>query len=161
MTNDVLSKFSRDCLADAGWTKVRRIDIGPHIRQLEADGYTVFEVAQEFLTRFGGLRLKYPHFRVPEHDDSCHFDAAAASRRISKYTVARYAEAIGKPVCPVGAAFHDHMVLMMTERGIVYAAFEDALIRLAQSPIDMINNLCEGRDGHEYIPLPHWTADRK
>jgi len=161
MTNVVLSKFSRDCLADAGWTKGRRIDVGPHIRRLEADGYPVFEVARDFLTRFGGLRLKYPHFRVPAHDDSCHFDAAAASRRISKYTVARYAEAIGKPVCPVGAAFHDHMVLMMTERGLGYAAFEDALIRLAESPIDMINNLCEGRDGHEYIPLPHWTADRK
>lgn len=161
MTNDELGKTARECLARAGWTRVRRIDITPHIRQLEADGYTVFEVVREFLTSFGGLRLTYPHFRVPEHEDSCHFDAAESSRRISPHTVARYAEAIGKPVCPVGAAFHDHMVLMMTERGIVYAAFEDALVHIADSGAEAINSLCEGRDDHDEIPLPHWNDDRE
>lgn len=161
MTSGELSGFSRESLARAGWTRDRRIDIAPHVRQLEADGYPVFEVVREFLARFGGLRLQYPDFRVPTHDDSCHFDAAEASRRISPYTVARYSEAIGKPVCPVGAAFHDHMVLMMTERGVVYAAFEATLVRIADSGVEAINSLCEGRDDHEEIPLPHWNDDRK
>ena len=161
MTNGELSRTSRDCLARAGWTRDRRIDIAPYVRQLEVDGYTVFEVVRGFLANFGGLRLKYPDFRVPEREDSCHFDAAEASQRISPYTVARYAEAIGKPVCPIGDAFHDHMVLMMTERGVVYAAFEGTLVRIADSGIEAINELCEGRDDHEEIPLPHWNDDRE
>jgi hypothetical protein len=150
---------SRDCLARAGWTRGRRIDIAPQLRQLEAEGYTVFEAVRDFLARFGGLRLTYPHFRVPEHDDSCHFDAAEAAGRVSKHTVQRYTETIGKPVCPIGAAFHDHMVLMMTEQGVVYAAFEGALVRIADSGVEAINSLCEGRDDHDEIPLPHWNDD--
>ena len=159
--NGELSRAARESLGRAGWTRDRRIDIAPYVRQLEADGYTVFAVVREFLTRFGGLRLAYPHFRVPEHDDSCHFDAAEASQRISRYTVAAYTDALGKPVCPIGDAFHDHMVLMMTERGVVYAAFEDTLLRIADSGIDAINSLCEGQDDHEQIPLPHWNDYRK
>ena len=158
--NGELSKAARESLARAGWTRDRRIDIAPYVRQLEDDGYTVFAVVREFLTRFGGLRLTYPHFRAPGRDDSCHFDAAEASQRISRYTVAAYAEALGKPVCPIGDAFHDHMVLMMTERGVVYAAFEDTLVHVADSGIDAVNDLCEGRDDHERIPLPHWYDDR-
>lgn len=161
MTNRELGTAARACLARAGWTKARQVDIAPHVRQLEEHGYTVFDAVRAFLRPFGGLRLTYPHFRVPEHEDSCHFDAAEASRRISPHTVARYAAAIGKPVCPIGAAFHDHMLLMMTERGRVYAAFEDALVHIADSGVEAINSLCEGRDGHDEIPLPHWNGDRK
>lgn len=160
MTDGELGPRARDCLARAGWTPRRRIDIAAHVRQLEADGYPVFEAVRDFLSRFGELTLRYPHFRVPAHEDSCHFDAAAATRSISSRTITAYAEAIGKPVCPIGAAFSGHMTLLMTERGAVYAAYEDTLIRLAESPVDAINELCEGRDDHQRIPLPGFFDDR-
>jgi hypothetical protein len=155
-----LGRTARACLARSGWQPDRRIDPDPQTRRLEADGYTVFEVVREFLARFGELELRYPHFRVPEEEDSCHFDAAGAAAAIAPQTVQAYAQAIGKPVCPIGEAYGRHMVLLMTERGAAYAGYEDALIKLANKPTELIDALCEGRDELERIALPHWFDQR-
>ena len=161
MTGGGLGRPALDCLARAGWTAQRRTDAGPHIRQLEADGYTVSETVREFLARFGGLRLTYPHFRVPHEEDSCHFDAADAARGIFPSTVAKWAAGVGEPLCPVGEAFSGHMTLLMTPRGAIYAGFEDTLLHLADTPEEAINHLCEGRDDERRIALPGFFDDRR
>jgi len=161
LTDGGLGRHARACLARAGWTAQRRTDIGPHLRQLEADGYAVSETVREFLARFGGLRLTYPHFRVPQENDSCHFDAAEAARGIFPATVAKWAEGVGEPLCPIGEAFSGHMTLVMTPSGAVYAGFEDTLVHVGDTPVDAINSLCEGREDERRIPLPGFFDDRR
>jgi hypothetical protein len=161
VTQEELSPAARGALSRAGWRPDRQVDPAPQVRRLEADGYEVSEAVRGFVTRFGGLELRYPHFRVPGDEDSCHFDAAAAAAAVDPQIVAAYAQAIGKPLCPIGEAYGRHMVLMMTERAVTYAGYEDTLIRLAGSPDELINVLVQDSGESERIALPHWFDDRR
>ena len=46
---------------------------------------------------------------------------------------------------PVGQAQRNHLVLMMSDEGAVYGAFEDFVVQVGCDGMDAINALCEGR----------------
>jgi hypothetical protein len=160
LTSGGLRNPALGCLARAGWTPQRHVDVAPYVRQLEEDGYTVPDAVRAFLSRYGGLRLTFPHFRVPTDEDSCHFDAAAAARRVFPTTVAKWSGGVGEALCPVGEAYGDHMTLTMTRSGAVYAGLDGTLIQLGDSPEQAINHLCEGRDDERRVPLPGFFDER-
>jgi hypothetical protein len=63
-----------------------------------------------------------------------------------------YGRRIGGEVCPVGEAFHDHMVLCMDGRGAVYGGYDSFLCRVGSSGEDAIEALCSGRTPEEMPP---------
>ena len=147
-----LTNNARERLTAAGWTEGRRISTDALENDNHESGFFVSEKATSFLREFGYLRLTYPHFRVPEHVDWCHFDASLAAGNAVPETIADYEEAIGSRLTVIGEARSDHMVLCMDEEGRVFGGFEDVLVKFGDSGIDAINCLCDGGEG-EVIAL--------
>lgn len=141
------SGFTRECLQDAGWTENRSIPTSAFVEANRDAGFLVSEKAISFLSRFGDLELRYPHFRVPKHDDKCSFDATFAAQMAIPGLISDYERAIGSRLTVIGEACHQHMTLCMDEEGRVYGGFEDTLVKFGESGEDAIVCLCEGREG--------------
>lgn len=137
---------TQKCLDEAGWGRDRKIDVESMVAVLHADGYEISTTVREFLQRFGELVLNYPHYRNPALVDHCHFDAATAARNVFPQQVTAWTDTARKTLCPVGEAFHDHMTLVMSPDGQVYAGLDDYLYFVGPSPKDAIESLCEGRE---------------
>lgn len=134
-------------LHQAGWSEERRIDISEYEKCLKAEGYPVLTVVVDFLERFGGLRVVYPHYRVPETNDEFWIDPMIAAADIYIERVSEdYNQRVGAHLCVIGEAFSRHMTVMMSPDGKVYAGYDDTLIRVGDSGIDAIEALCTGRD---------------
>lgn len=137
------------CLQSAGWTGTYRMDASAIAKSLRDLGITVFPAWMAFVERFGGLRLTYPHFRDPTISDHCHFDAVAAANGIFPDRLKAWELRLGLPLGPIGEAFHDHMTLVMTPSGDVYAGMDDVLCRIARSGEEAVDALCEGKEPEE------------
>ncbi len=132
-------------LSAAGWTPDRRIDVSKYRAAYEEYGHTIFTTVLTFLEQFGGLKLRFPHFRVPDSMDGCNFHADVWARVEPNY-LREYENHIGQAVVPMGAARSEHMYLLMTAGGAMYACFEDILCFVGQDHVDALNSLCEGRE---------------
>lgn len=67
-----MTRFSPATIAllqQAGWSDDRRVDTSEYEKCLKSEGYPVHAVVVDFLERFGGLRVTYPHHRVPQAYD--------------------------------------------------------------------------------------------
>lgn len=140
-----LSEQTIQSLKAAGWNFDRRIDIQEYVAAYKKEGHDVFPVAITFLEQFGGLKLRYPHFRVKGEFDSCNFDALIAAR-VGPSWLHEYENHIGSKVIPIGAAFSQHTYLLMTESGAVYAVYEDLVLFVGDNYISALNALCEGHE---------------
>ena len=63
--------FSENALAilhQAGWSEDYRYDTSGYINLLQSAGYHVHAVARDYMQRFGGLVIHYPHLN-PEIND--------------------------------------------------------------------------------------------
>jgi hypothetical protein len=114
------------------------------VAALASDGYVVSPAVEKFLASFGGLSLSYPHYRDPTLADRCHLDAALAAENVFAEQVSYWSSRVGSELCPVGEAFSDHMTMVMTDDGAVYAGFDETLVRLGNSGTEALNTLCEG-----------------
>lgn len=142
-----LTENARKCLVKADWRDGRSIDTNAFEQANRESGLLVSEKALSFLREFGNLRLTFPHYRVPEHEDSCHFDAFFAAGNAIPDAIKEYENAVGRPLSVIGEARSDHMTLCMDKDGRVYGGFEDVLVKFGNSGIDAINCLVEGGDG--------------
>lgn len=144
------SAETRDLLQQAGWSEDRRIDTSEYEKCLKSEGYPVHAVVVDFLKRFGGLRVVYPHPRVPQTNDEFQIDPMVAAAHICLERVTEdYNERIGAQLCVIGEAFDYHMTLMIDPNGKVYAGYDDTLIYVGNSGVDAIEAICSGRDKPE------------
>lgn len=145
------STTTEKCLLQSGWNPERSVDAAGYKEQLESEGYLVDTVILEFLTRFGGLYVEHPHAKVPGAIDHFSLNPVEAADSICYERVATYEERVGEKLCVVGEAFRRHMVLMMSSSGVVYAAYDDTLVRVGNSGQDALEALCTGRE-LEHVP---------
>jgi hypothetical protein len=142
----VFSDQSMRCLEKAGWRVDRHVDTSRYEAVWRERGFGVGQLAIKFLSEFGGLSLRYPHFRAPSCEDGCHFIADQASANAQDWRLRQFERALGSHLTVIGEAFSDHMTLLMDEGGRVYGGFENILVRVGDSGADAINALCEGRE---------------
>lgn len=102
--------------------------------------------ALAFLKKYGGFRFYYPHAKVKNMGDEMHFDVLIVTRHTVAATVAIYGKLIGKELCPIGEAARGYLMLMMDEAGVVYASFDDLLLKVGVSGSDAIEAFCSGRE---------------
>jgi hypothetical protein len=134
------------CLEKAGWRLNRHVDTTRFEAALRERGLSVSAPAIEFLSEFGGLALRYPHFRAQGREDGCNFLADVAAAGAQEWRIQEYEMALGSRLTVIGRAFSDHMTVVMDEGGRVYAGFEDVLVNVGKSGADALNALCEGRE---------------
>lgn len=150
-----MKEFSRETLEllqQAGWSEERIVDIGEYEKNLKSEGYLIHAVIVDFLKRFGGLRLVYPHHRVPQHNDEFIIDPSVAAADIYPEKVTEdYSERVGMPLCVIGEAFSRHMTVMMASDGKVYAGYDDTLILVGNSGVDAIEAFCRGGEMPELL----------
>jgi hypothetical protein len=147
MTNDfALSPVTESLVRAAGWTPDRQTDISTYVKSLAGEGYTIPTTVSSFLSSFGGLRVRHPHHRVPGTDDSFHFDPIRAVSRNFKENIDAFADRIGRPVVPVGEAFTDYMVLLMSADGRFFAGLDDLLVFVGNDPAEALETLCTGKE---------------
>lgn len=141
------SQRTLEVLYKAGWSEERFVDTSEYEKRLKLEGYPIYEVVVDFLKSFGGLRLVYPHFRVPQEQDEFIIDPILAAADIYAENVTEdYSERVGTALCVIGEAFSRHMTVMMASDGKVYAGYTDVLILVGNSGVDAIEALCRGQE---------------
>jgi hypothetical protein len=141
-----LSARTAECLARSGWTSGTAINTEKYESCLKDGGFSVHKAALDFLKKYGGFRIHYPHARVEDMEDEMHFDPLITTRHIHPDKVATYGKIIAKHLCPIGEAARGYLVLMMDENGEVYAGYDDFFAKVGTSGVDAIETLCSGKE---------------
>jgi SUKH-3 immunity protein len=128
-----------DVLRQAGWLPGRSQDIA-EVRSLpQSRGYRIGETVEQFLREFTGITINFIRNGRP---DSIWFDAQRASALSDPEWVTHYEERTKTSLVPVGFSNHEHlMLLMQSDEGGFYAAFDDYLCALGPEVDEMIENL--------------------
>jgi hypothetical protein len=142
----VFSAETRALLQQAGWSEDRYVDTSEYEKSLKSEGYPLHEIVLDFLKRFGGLRVVYPHHRVKDEKDEFYINPTVAVAGIGSGWVEEYSERVGALLCVIGQAFSYHMALVMDSDGRVFAGYDDTLIHVGNSGTDAIEAIYSGRD---------------
>lgn len=147
-----VSKRMSECLNRSGWYPNRTIDATTFVVSLNSAGFVVHKAAEDFLTEYGGLRIKYPHAKVTDMEDEMHFDPLIVITHITAAAVNEYAKVLDRKLCPIGEAARGYLTLMMDETGKVYGSYDEFFASIGSSGADAIDGLCSGRE-LEVIPM--------
>lgn len=136
-----MSEVSLKYLTDGGWDETRSVDISPYVEVLQAEGYDVNSFARDFLTKFGGLELMQPAFRVENKLEKLHFNPIIASDRTFRDHVEAYEERVNESLVIIGEALNGHFLLMMSDTGKVYGSYDKYLTILGNDYSEALDSL--------------------
>ncbi|GAA0178462.1 SUKH-3 domain-containing protein [Clostridium sediminicola] len=137
-----LSQATKNILEKAGWTSCRKIDIQSYIDALIEDEYEINDKAKIFLAEFGGLELIHPAYRVPNEMDKSHFDPICAISVIYRERVETYEERIGEKLIVIGQGYNEYLVLLISESGKIFGAYDDFLTCLGNNHFEALEAIC-------------------
>ena len=116
----LLRPQTRALLEAAGWSEQYTADIQSAIEKLERRDWQVFSVAQDFLRRFGGIRIDdgsstggSPRFHI-------FVDPIEAIRRTPRWELAMAEEKLERSLCPIAALENGHRVALVDEAGQLF-----------------------------------------
>jgi len=144
MDSRAFSTTTRALLKKAGWYDKRVIDTGVYEDTLRKRRYPVHECVLQFLREFGGLTVIHPHKHFPNEEDRFHLNASKAANSIDFSRVKSYSARIGTPLCVIGQAYREYMVLLMDSNERIYAGYDGLLIKVGDSAVEAIEALCTG-----------------
>lgn len=146
-----LSRESQKFLTNAGWNTTRHVNIASYLERLQAEGYKINHFAEEFLAQFGGLELFQPAYRVKYEYDKLHFNPLSTCDNIYKEQVENYEERVGDSLVVVGEAHNGYLVLMISEKGKVYGAYDNYLTLLGNDYFEALDSLFLCKETPEVI----------
>lgn len=132
-----ISDDAKSCLQRDGWQAGRQWPLDLLMRESSRRGYPLPLRVRDFLSEFGGLRVRLP---PPIHGALFDLDAVKAARRIDANDVAACHSRIRALVCPIGRIGSEAYHVLMDEHGRGFAAivFGD-LFSIASNETDLIN----------------------
>jgi hypothetical protein len=136
-----VSHRGQSALEGAGWRTDREVDVAPHRSALVAAGYTVWPALTAFIQAYAGLRIT---FERNQREDAIWFDPSAAVKWADERSVKAYEQRLGSRLAPVGYAYHDHLLLLASEGGQLFGAYDDFVADLGSTAADAVGNLIEG-----------------
>lgn len=148
-----ISPITRSVLQGVGWKPERRVSTIEWQHRLLSDGYKWLDVAQKFLSSFGGLII-----HPPKYEDALFGSGMLAidpllalgeSERIMNREVF-----IGIDLCPLGE-WNGESILLIDHGGRVYAETTYQVLLLGESPIDAIDLIIRA---HRYPDVIDGTA---
>lgn len=141
-----LSQSTKKILENAGWNSLRHIDIQPYQEALSLDGYEISDKAKTFFAEFGGLELVHPAYRVSNEIDHTHFDPLRAISGICHERVETYEERIGEKLVVIGEGYNEQLVLLISESGRIFGAYDDFLTCLGNNTFEALDAICQRKE---------------
>ncbi|CAM2876862.1 SUKH-3 immunity protein [Hathewaya histolytica] len=86
-----------------------------------------------------------PAFRRPKSTDKIYIDPIRGVNGIYRGNVLDYEERIGKSVVVIGETQNEQLVLLMSENGEFYVAFDDYLAKLGNNIYEVLDTFCESK----------------
>jgi hypothetical protein len=134
----VLRDAVADVLRKAGWRPGRSRSVAGVRSLLESRGYSLAEPVELFLHEFTGITIDFVRNGRP---DSIWFDAERAGALADPEWVPHYQERTKTSLVPVGYSNHEHLMLMQSDNGGFYGAFDDFFCALGSDVNEMIESL--------------------
>lgn len=131
----------RFALEGAGWRPDRVVDLAPHRSALLAAGYAIWPALIGFIQTYAGLTIA---FERNQREDAIWFDPSAAVKWADERSVKAYEQRLRSRLAPVGYAYHDHMLLLASEGGQLFGAYDHFVAQLGSTAADAVGNLIEG-----------------
>lgn len=144
-----ISKKVIESLEKSSWDSYRNIDITVYEEALKSEGYKLNEKIIKFLKQFGGMEIIVPAFRRPSDIDKIYFDPIKAINGIYRGNVIDYEERVGESMVVVGETYNEQLVILMTESGKFYVAFDDFLAKLGENIYEALDTFCESKQPEE------------
>lgn len=138
-----LNVRSIKALTTMSWSEDRRVDPSSWLDFLEKEeGYAIFEAAENFLRRFGGLEGTAPESLSSV--EKVHFNPIKAAETIYRDRVIAYEERAKERLVIVGESNNSHLTLMISESGRLFAGYDDYLFLLGDDELEGLNKLFSG-----------------
>jgi len=125
-------------LRQAGWRPGRSQDLSDVRSLLASRGYSIGKPVELFLQEFTGITIDFVCNGRP---DSIWFDAQRASALADPEWIAHYEQRTKTSLVPIGYSYHQHLMLMQSNEGGFYGAYDDVLCALGSEAREMIENL--------------------
>lgn len=119
------SESTKKYLQKYGWSENRKIDTLKYIKKYQEEGYVVFDKVLEILSNFGDLQFLIA--KESNEFTTLHFDAIKTIEDNFKENVEFYESKIGEALLPIGEAYRDYYMIMLSESGKMYGAFDYTL----------------------------------
>ena len=131
-----------DILTKAGWSEHRTVSTRAAEAALTRAGFAVWDALSAFLRGFSGLTVR---FMRNGREDAAWFDAERATAWADAASVRAYEKIVGTTLAPVGCAYHDHLLVLASRDGRFFAAYDDLLAHLGDSPTALLRTLLNGK----------------
>ncbi len=136
-----ISEETKNILKQAGWSEDRLINIKEYENHLNKLGYPTFPVALEFFRRFGNLHISENSKNESRRGYNLKVDPIKLTQCYPRYVFAEFAEALGRPLCPIALADNGHSAIAMNEEGQVYCIDGSILFHVADNFYEAIQIL--------------------
>jgi hypothetical protein len=132
-----------DYLKEMGWNPSRKIDYDSILKEISNDGYMIFPSAVKFIESFGNLEGRLPAFKREGPYEKIHFSPVQAMENIYRERVETYETRVSEKLVIVGEAYNGNLVILISQCGKLYGAYDDYLCLLGQTPEQGIESLFE------------------
>ncbi|MDR2493102.1 MAG: SUKH-3 domain-containing protein [Coriobacteriales bacterium] len=136
-----LSGVTQEYLDDAGWGENRRVDTSAYLDRLQEEGYVVSPFVEEFLARFGGLELLQPLYNRENKFEKLHFDPLRTCDIVFRDEVEESEHKAGESLVVVGMAYNEYFVLMLSESGKMYGAYDNFLALVGNTYEEVLDTM--------------------
>lgn len=147
----MFTEKTQKLLEKAGWHPDYEGEVTAYQQLMEKEGCPLPPVVVQFLQKFGGLYVRYPSPYAPGKQTSFQLDGLkAADAYPGQYCIdlEHYSQRIGSTVYAVGDV-KNHALLLMSEEGKFYLAFDGYLVFKAETGEAGIEALIHGHRGEE------------
>jgi hypothetical protein len=137
-------------LKKSGWYENRELDEEEIAKKIKDEGYPVMKSVLSFMKNFEGLVIKFDNLQNGLKDDTINLDFEQATHIETPGKIRKsYLPRIQKELCLLGTAYRDHLILLMSEDGYVYGAFENYFCLIEKTGIGALEAIILNKDFEE------------
>lgn len=151
MMNTEFNSDTLTVLKNGGWFPGRNIDQSQIEQKIKNNGYYAFKAVLDFLSEFEGLSFKFLNRKNNRPDDFNFKLDRVLEIEVPEKLVEDYMPRTNEKLCVIGTCCREHFVLMLSDTGKMYGAYDDYLVLFGESTASALNAIvC----GHELVKIP-------
>lgn len=137
-------------LKKSGWNEKRQVEETEIVQKIINEGYPVMKSVVSFMKSFGGLLIEFDNLQNGIKNDTIDLDFEKATHVETPGKIRKsYVPRIRKDLCLVGSAYREHLILLMSEDGYVYGAFENYFCFIDKTGLGALQAIILNKDFEE------------